>query len=326
MPNGEAEELKRALETHSVRGFPVQVPIFGKGTIIRQQATSPVRVYVEEAAPGAGGPMPYFEVKPSGRFPFKKYVQALGKSERPMNLQEWKQKYERGARTIYNVMPGTELVERLEQGGTVSEAEAEYNRLKGRGMLDANDNVLYDIFWPNQTTIATADLERGMLVQFSGAGTEEKRTMWPGRIVGFSKRGDVVYLELFTPQSIMEMPTAIALEELRKGFYSSKTFALGYGTVQAMEDKELELPAGQWDEKERQYVLKEWMDISEIEKFCKENYPEEPHCLWQSLVMYVVPLNLEGEYAGRFHPLPEKVIPADWVIRYEDIGEFMPEG
>lgn len=321
MPNGDAEELRRALETHSVAGYPVRVPIFGKGTIIRQHATSPIRMYQEEEARGIAGPMPYFEVKPSKKFPFKKYVQALGKSDAPMTLEMWKQKYERGARTIYNMIPSTELVERLEEGGTVSEAEAEYRRLKDRGQLDADDNVTFDIFWANQTTIAPEDLEKGMLIQFSEG---QKPPGWPGRIVGFMEKDKVVLLELFTPQGFMETPDAVANNlAVRKGFYASKTFSLGYGVAQAFEDQGMELPPGKWSDDERQYVLKEWMDISTVEDLCKKHYPDEIHCLLQSIIQYIAPINLTGANTGQFHPLPEKVIPADWIIRYEDIGEFI---
>lgn len=321
MPNGDAEELRRALETHSVAGYPVRVPVFEKGTIIRQHATSPVRMYQEEEVTGIAGPMVYFDVKPARKFPFKKYVAATGKSAEPMTIDQWKQKYERGARTIYNVIPSTKLVNRLEKGGKVSEAEAAYEMLKGRGQLDEDDNVLFDIFWPNQTTVAPEDLEPGMLVQFSEQG---KPPGWPGRIVGFTDGNKVALLELFTPTAYMEVPDAVANESVKKGYYSSKTFALGYGVSQALEDQGRELPPGKWSDDERQYVLKEWMDISVVEELCRQHYPDEPHCLWQSLLFYIVPLHLDGQYTGTFHPLPEKVIPAEWIIRYEDIGEFMP--
>jgi hypothetical protein len=138
---------------------------------------------------------------------------------------------------------------------------------------------------------------------------------WPGKIVGIEDGGKVALLELFTPTPYMEMPDAVANEAIRKGFYASRTYALGYGLKQAMEDQNMELPPGGLSDDEKEWILSEFLDMSVIEDFCKANYPDDPHCMFHGMLVYILPV---WTNKGVFLPLPENVIPDEYVVSYEE--------
>lgn len=306
----DSEELRQLLEHHSVKGYHVRVPILGDAIIVRQEGTGPVRRYTDTSME-LGSPQVAYVVEPAHDFPFSEWVRSKGLSTTPMDLEQWMEKY--GRRTRHGILPMLlEHREELERGGKVSEAEAEHALLGNAGCLSPDDMVTCATFWSNQVDIPPQKLKRGMLVEF-----DEDKAALPGKIIGKEKDGKVVLLEAFTPVPYMEAPNAIANESLRKGFYSSKTFSLGYGLRQALEDAKIELPKGKLIDSDRQYILEDLMDMSIIEDFCKKNYPDEGHCWWQGALLYIVPLNLEGQYIGRFRPLPENMITSEYVVDYE---------
>lgn len=306
----DSEELRQLLEHHSVEGYPVTVPILGDAFIIRQEGTGPVRRYTETSME-LGSPQVAYVVRPARPFSFSAWVKAKGLSTTPMSLDDWMKKY--GSRTRSGILPML-LAEReeLERGGLVSEAEAEHGLLENAGCIGPDDSVVCGTFWQNQVFVPPDKLKNGMLVEF-----DEDRATLPGKIVGKSKGGKIVLLEAFTPVPYMEAPNAVANDEIKKGFYSSKTFSIGYGTRQAFEDAKIPLPPGKLIDGERQYVMNDLMDISVVEDFCKKNFPDEGHCLWQALLLYIVPIHLEGQYTGKFRPLPENMITSEYVVDYE---------
>jgi hypothetical protein len=308
----DTDELVKVLETHSVVGYPVHDPIFGDAFIIEQSGTGPVRRY-QESAMTLGSPQVTFRTRPARPFSFEEYAKARRLSDEPMNLEEWIKKY--GRRTRLEVLPMTvELREDLERGKPVSEVEAEYSLVKNAGGIGPDDTVAFHTVWAKDITIPPEKLKSGMVVEvqappdFYGAG----------RIVGRAKNKDVVLLEVFTPVSYFSATDSLANEEIKPGFYSNNTYSIGYGTRQTMEDNGIPLPPGKFlDEKEREYILNDLLDIKFIDELCRKHQPDEPHCLLQSLIFYVMPLNTKGRYAATFRPLPEKFITADFVVSYD---------
>lgn len=312
MADRDTDELKRVLEKHSVAGYPVTVPYFGDAKIVRQEATGPVK-RITEAATELGSPMVYYIVKPVTPMPFEEWAKVRGLSNTPWTLKEWEEKEERG-RGKRLFIP-TEIQETLEKGGKASEWDAEFVSIKDRGCLGPDETVNCYSFWSNQVEIPPSKLKKGMLVEFHGP----PEFVGVGRVVGFGKDKDVVLLELFTPVSYFSATDSIANEEIRPGFYSSRTYSIGFGTRLTFEDNNIPLPPGKFlDAKEREYILDEMVDIKEIEDICKKYSPEEGHCLWQSLVFYILPVYASGRYGGKFYPLPENVIPSEYIVSYED--------
>lgn len=305
----DSDELKSLLEKHSVAGYPVRVPILGDAKIIRQEGTGPVRRYTESSME-LGSPQVAYVVAPAKSFPFSQWVAGRRLTTAPMNLEQWMEKY--GARTRSGILPMLmEQREDLERGTPISEADAEFGLMKNSGCIGPGDTVICATFWANQVEMAPEKLKRGQLVEF-----DEGNISVPGRIVG--KDGDdVILLEAFTPVPYMEAPNAINSKAIKPGFYSSKTFSIGYGLRQAFEDANIPLPPGKLIDNERQYVMDDLMDLSIIQHFCKQHYPEEGHCIWQGLLLYIIPLNLKGEYTGKFRPLPENMIPSEYIVDYE---------
>jgi len=328
------EALRDALATHTVDGMDVIVPIFGEAEIIDQGATGPVR-HISPGSVELGNPYIYYRVKPKKPFPFDGFLRArypsrviIHRLEEQMPLSTWEAVFERKMPPIPDY-----LMTKLENGGTLSISDLEYDSLLQRGCIDENNSVTCYTFWSSQADMVPQQLRRGSLVEYV-YGTGNERMSYPGSILGFTKDKEVAYLELFTPMPFLDLPDSIWLEGLEESFYSPYTHALGYGSYEALEIAEQEsgeklIPPGTWDTdviKERKlYTLKEFIPISIVKDLCEAAYGNEPHCFWQSLIVYVVPIDLHyvGEKGerGTWHPLPEKVVSVDAVISYEDEDE-----
>lgn len=310
----DSEELRQILDHHSVKGYPVRVPIFGDAVIVSQEGTGPVRRYTDTSVE-LGSPQVAYVVKPVKPFPFLEWVKGRDLTVTPMDYQEWIKKY--GERTRRGILPMLmEMREDLERGEKISEAQAEYGLMENAGCIGPNRTVTCATFWSNQVRIPPELLKRGMLVEYD----DDKKGTFPGRIVGFEDDRKIALLEVFTPVPFMDSPLAIFNKAIRKGFYSSRTYSIGYGLRHAFEDASVPLPPGKKADPEgRQYVLDELMDISVIEDFCQKHQPGEGHCVWMGLILYIIPLDLSApsEYLGRFHPLPEHMIPSEYVVDYE---------
>lgn len=327
------EALRQAIETHSVEGMDVLVPIFGQATIIEQGGTGPVR-HITPDSVKLGSPMVYYRVKAKKPIPFQEWLRAryLGVVGNHTNEQWHLPAWEAAFKSGLPIMPDYQM-KKLESGGTLSIADMEYDSLIQRGCIDQNNNVSCYTFWSTQTQIAPEQLKRGELVEYEyqGDGNDSEKRSYSGSIVGFSKDKKVAYLELFTPIPYLDAPNSIWSEGIQPSFHSSYTHALGYGAFEALELASEEsgqnlIPPGTWDEEDPKdrylYTLKEFIPLSMVEEVCKAAYGNEPHCLWQSLILYVIPIHLyDKTYRGIWHPLPEKVVQIDAVISYEDEDE-----
>jgi hypothetical protein len=327
--------LREAIETHSVEGMEVIVPIFGEATILEQGATGPVReIRPEETR--LGGPMIFYRVKAKKPLPFTDWM-VRNYPRMTYNIQMTLPEWEKTFSGRFPLLPDYQM-RKLEQGGTLSIADKEYESLIQRGCIDTDGNVTCYTFWQNQVVIFREQLRRGMLVEYT-LGSDEHRMSYPGSILNINKDRTVVYLELFTPVPALEMSGFIWPEGIEPGFYSEYTHALGYGTYEAFEIAEEEsgeklIPPGKWDTevvKERRiYTLKDFMPLSIVEDLCREAYGDDPTakignnslCSAQSMIMYVVPIKIGPSGSmGIWHPLPERVIQTDAVISYEDEDE-----
>jgi hypothetical protein len=300
----DTEALKEALKRHSLDGYTVAVPIFGSGRILQQWRIGTGDVY--------------FVVEADSPVPFSKFADSLRVDDVPMDLKGWQEQIRAGGSLSIPVMR-PELRERLEAGGKVSHRERLLWELIDSESIDERQNVVRYSFGLGQTELH--DPRRGMLVEFHDR--ESKYANWPGKIVGIEKKDvEIVLLELFSPIPFLDSPYAVDEEEIRKGFYSGSTAALGYGTVEAWEETGRDLPKGRWmnpswgAQEERFYVLDELIPLSEVEAVCKggkTKYPERL-CVLQSAWMYVLPIRKDG---GTFRPLPEGLEADEVMAEYE---------
>jgi hypothetical protein len=321
--NRDSQELRDALETHSVAGYPVEVPTFGSARITRQGGTGPIaHRNVDTGETQRGAPQPFFVVKIDNPMPFARWAEQKRLSKEPLTPAQWEELLEKKRA---GVVLGDEALKKLERGESVSLWEAEYEAMYDGGQLDGDGNIVYANFFPSQVRISPDKLRRDMLVDFAEQG---QKVGVPGRFWGAvdvppegpgSSVQKAALLELFSPMPYMEAPNAIASPAIKKDFASKFTFALGYGTAQAWEIKNGDgsLPPGEYvGGEERVYYLKEAIQISKVEKLCKDaRFKDFPHCIWQSLVLNILPVWLDK---GDFRPLPENVIQADMVVSYGD--------
>ncbi len=343
------EALKAAIETYSIEGAEVYVPFFQNGIIQEQRGTGMVRRAGSEE--GIAPPMTFFLVRAKSPVPWADWVaRRFGREagQRQMGMEEWK-RYRGTGR--YGEHVGINLHDylskKLEEGGTLSLADVEYDDLLNRGCIDPDGNVSCYTFWQKDIQLLKDQLKVGQLVEHEYKIGGDTRNI-QGAIAGFSKDRSVVYLEVFTPIPYLECPDAISSTAIQKSFYSPYTYVLGYGVYEALELASEEtgenlIPPGKWDTedvKERFiYTMKDtYLPIKVVSDICKEAYGgDEPcfehggesagcsnakHCLWQSLILYVVPLYLDyKEQIGTWKPLAEKSVPTDVVISYEDEDE-----
>jgi hypothetical protein len=314
----DSEELRQILEHHSVEGYPVRVPIFGDAVILGQEGTGPIRRYTEPSKL-LGSPQTSYKVKPVHEITFSDWAKHKHLSDVPLDIDQWLGLWsERTRKPVEDVILPMTMDMRLdlERGAKISEAQAEFGLQQNTGCIGPDETMSCGIFWSHEVTIPPELLKRGMLVECH----DSKKGAFPGRIVGFEEDGRIALLEAFTPTPFMETPRSIYNKAIRKGFYSSKTYSIGYGLRHAFEDAGVPLPPGQKSDAEgRQYVFDELLDLSVIEDFCKKHYPGEGHCVWMALVLYIIPLDLKApsEFRPEFRPLPERAIPSEAVVDYE---------
>lgn len=318
--NRDSAELREALKDHSVEGYPVEVPTYGAGTIVRQGGTGPIaNRNVDTGVTQRGAPQPFFIVKISNPMPFSKYAEQKHLSKDPLTPAQWEDIFDNKRS---GVLFGDETLRRLQAGESVSRWEAEYEAMYDGGQLDGDGNIIYANFFPGQVQIPENRLKYGMLVEIT-EGSE--RAGLPGRFWGKVDDGKVGLLELFSPMPYMETPDAIASPFIKPEFISKFTYALGYGTYQTWElmrgrDK---LPKGHFPEgSERVYYLDEAIPLSKIEKLCrdytKRELPgqEQPaHCVWQAVILNILPVYMDKV---EFRPLPENVVTGEMVVSFDE--------
>jgi hypothetical protein len=315
MPTRDVPELERALRGHSVRGYPVRVPVFGDAVV--------------ENSTLILGAISY-RVRLARPLAFGKVAEAFLWSVSKNNLEGWYEELkDQIARSPHiedrflrvEAMLPPEIFALLETGGRASWQDVHRTWLERAGCLDKRNRVVCFSFDSQHVEIPPESLTSGMLVEFADRGgvSGGPRAGWAGRVVGSRtdpEYGPIVLVELFEPVPFVDGPESWAPWEIRPGFHSSKTFALGYGTVDVYRLSGTPLPPGGFDpDKRNKYILDEPMDLSIVERLCRENYPDEPICFQQSMIMYILPLvprrDPKGRFeGGMFRPLPEQAVRA----------------
>lgn len=278
------DELERALRNYSPRGYPVDVPVVGNGKI-------------QEQLLGTSGAM--YRVKLERPISFDAYVKRLGRGEvdEPLTREDLEAIW--SGRTL----PFTD--EFIESGPTIRDIER--MKIRDTGCMGPDETVTCIISPWDQTRLRS--LKRGMLVEyaeFAGGGewqgTGGKR-VWAGRIVALRNEGRTALLELFEPVTYYRTPDMTVNEAIEPGFYSESSWAFAYGLMEVLEmaGREDLIPAGRWTEDKKEYLLEEPYPIERIRELCAEHHPDEPHCFFHALTMFLVPIEVAG--SGQWHPL-----------------------
>lgn len=297
----DSDEIKEFLKTHTVEGYRVTAPVFGPSRISKQVIL--------------GDGSTYSVVYADTPVPFSKFAKAMGSDGEQMTLAQWEEAFAYGSHSMPTM--AYDLREQLDAGKTVSRQDVLFRDLLDRGCMDVDQNVLCYTFNAMDTPIR--GIKPGMAVQIMDRDTGEMG--WPGRIIGIETHkslGKVVLLEQFVPVPFMQTPDALLPEMIKKGYFSDQTWVLGYGIIDAFEEKGMDIPPGERRERERDYVLDKPMPLSEIRKFCKANYPDASLCIQQAMIMYILPLVIKEV---QFFPFPEGQNPSDVVVDIELLGE-----
>ena len=287
----DTEALREFLKGHSVRGYEVKVPIFGTAVIDDQVTT---------------GPFVYYKVVADEPMSFDKFADEMNVSAEPMTMKRWEERFVAGSTRKFPRM-AVDLLERLEEGGEVSQKDVLFRELMDKGCLDIDQNVFCYTFDSRQVEIRV--LRKGMAVEIES----EDVAGWPGQIVGIEPARKIVLVEQFAPVTFMNTPVSIVPAEIRPGFYSQTVAALGYGVMDAFEEQGKKPPAGTWDKDQREYALKSPMPISKIEKFCAEHYPDQPFCVIHAMMLFILPIDATKAV---FRPLPEGKDPSEYLVEY----------
>lgn len=297
------QALKRLIETHSVVGYPVEVPIFGGGVIDKQ------------IRPEKGGFI-FYRVMADTPIPFKEFIEENDISDKPMTEEEWREKFVKGGGAFPAMQP--DLMTRLEEGGKVSHSEVVFRELADRGCVDLDNKVFCHTF-PSDDVALKGPPKKGMLVEVYD--TNESKSGWPGRVVGYSKKDGIVLVEQFYPISFLATPEALIPEAVKPSYALPETWIIGKGPAHVMEDEEgVVLPAGKYSEDGEEYHLEAPIPLEELKAVCERFYPDQPLCYQQSMMLTTLPLLL-SEVTLR--PFPEGTQAEDVVV--EEIAAI-PEG
>jgi hypothetical protein len=187
------------------------------------------------------------------------------------------------------------------------EAKKIYEQLLGFGCID--DQGRATCLWMMWTDLEIIP-KRMALTEYTETDPAHVMSIrnFPGRIVGTRKNGRVVLLEVFEPVPFIEAPESISAEDIEKGFYSQEVYVLGIDTYRAWARTSPEtLPPGELHEKEMEYRLDPPIPIKELDAFCKKHFPGEPMCVWQGVLLYIVPIDTEEmkshRISGAFRPM-----------------------
>jgi hypothetical protein len=325
----DSEELREALRNHSVAGYPVEIKMYGAGTIVRQGGMGPV-VTNTAGVRRQGAPQPYYVIRIDNPMPFSKFAELEGISRDPLTSAQWDELLSKQFKSEF-VPVGFGAMDRIDAGESVSRWEATYESMYDSGQLDGDGNIVLVTLFPQQVKIPPDKLKYGMLVDV----VDDQGAALPGRFWGKVDDGKVALIELFAPMPYLDTPNAVASEFIKPEFISEFTYALGRGTAETWELMKGKLPKGRWDgDPGRIYLLDQAIPLSKVEKLCKEyvkkNAPPEPesalaYCVWHSMILNILPLYLEfpdlqkykgGDFGVEFQPLPEDVSQADMVVSF----------
>lgn len=265
----DTDALLEAIKDYSPVGMPVEVEVLGSGVVEAQ-------INARQAA--------FFKVLLDKPVPFTEYAKDVNASDRKMTREEVEELW--AGRT----MPLPE--ELLERG--VSKRDILRYSLESscQDCLDERDRVVRIVTpWRNVTL---DPLEIGMMTEYVEEGRQGTRVI-AGRLVGRSAHS--VYLELFEPLTAMRLPEKTVADDIKKGFYSDRTWALSADTYAALEDVAPDtIPKGEWTSDREEYLLSEPVDIATLKEFCDKNYPKESLCLLSCLVYFIVPISDKGAF------------------------------
>jgi len=95
--------------------------------------------------------------------------------------------------------------------------------------------------------------------------------------------------------------------------------------------EDLRFPPGMFDPKDpekRVWFLDQPIPLSVIDNFCKQYYPQHPECVWQSMVLIVLPIHpaqdTKGRHAGGvFKPYPDDTLRTEIEAQIDYYGEGM---
>lgn len=316
------EDLKVALREHSIHGYPLRVPIFGKALGVKTNTARDITGIVVEPAE----PMSFEELAAEMRWSPERqkkayWVDYARSKHMPLADRE-------PLRWIY---PKTRA--RLEEGYSVSEQEIRKDWLLAMDQVDKNDKIQSYSFDMNQVSMDPLEVAPGMIVQFKDSSTRDAGI--PGRVIGIGEdpqdNSRIVYLETFEPVPALLAPKATAPWLIQPEFVPERTWVLGYGTVEAMKRKKVEVPAGMFDPKDsehRVYYLDQPIPLADVREFCGKNYPKNPECIWQSMVLMVLPLHPAEDKNGRhqggvFKPYPDDIRTTEIEAQIDYFGQGM---
>jgi hypothetical protein len=314
------EDLKTAIREHTISGYPLKVPVFEEG---RGLKTSTVRDLIAVV------------VEPVKPITIEELSTKLGWNKEKKGQKAWIE-YARGR----NVPSGESLkwihprtLARLEDGYKVSDEDIKRDWARASGHIDKDGNVLSYSFDMRQVQMHPEGIEPGMIVEFLDGS--ERGAGIPGRVVGVADdpedKSKIIYLETFEPVPSLMAPKAMAPWLIQPTFVPDKTWVIGYGTLEAMKRKKVEIPPGMFDPKDaekRVFFLDQPIPLAVIEDFCKKHYPDEPKCVWQSMTLMVIPIHPARDPHGRhgggiFKPFPDDTQRTDIQANIDYYGEGM---
>lgn len=304
-----AAELERALQTHSVRGYPAQATPFGD-------------VVLESSVSVRNGV--YYRVRPEEPMPFDRLASFLSLDDMPKGKREWERtspeawpEGEGGQglslRSPQIVLP-PEIQARLDAGERISWKDVIETWVARGGCLNEKREVTcYDVNG-EEVILRTDKIQPGMLVEFFDE--KLKKWGWAGRVVKVDGEGRTltIYVEVFEPVPWMDSPDAMDAEKIQPGFFSSMTWKLGPGTAEAWQKSKLPMPPGEWlpsttGRGRHEYLTKEPVPIEAVREMCERFHPGEAACVTQSLMLYILPIkpvaDMPEHRGGYFRPIPE---------------------
>lgn len=314
------EDLKHAVREHTIYGYPIKVPVFGEAKGVKTSSVRELTAVIAE---------------PVEEWTFERLSEAIGWDKEKKGLKEWiefgRSRNMRNPEHLTWMHPRSSA--RLEDGYKVSEEDMKRDWMLASEQLDRKGKVLSYSFDMKQVQMHPETIEPGMLVEFLDGS--ERGAGIPGRVVAIGEdpedKSRIVYLETFEPVAALLGPKALAPWLIQSSFVPDRTWVIGYGTLEAMKRKKVEIPPGMFDPKDsekRLYYLDQPIPLSMIEDFCKTHYPDNAQCVWQSMVFIVLPIHPAKDPKGRhqggvFRPYPDDIRKTEIEAQIDQFSEGM---
>jgi len=146
--------------------------------------------------------------------------------------------------------------------------------------------------------------KRGRLTEYTEDDPEHVMAIknFPGKIVGIE--GDIILMEVFEPITFMRAPEAIDYRKIQKGFYEPTVVAVGLDTAEAWKRRDpATFPQGRWSDDKYEWILAQPIPLEEFRIFCDKHFPNEPGCLYQGVLLWIIPIDTREP--GAFRPMRE---------------------